>query len=238
MNRRLTPAEMDELLGAYALDAVDADEREQIEEYIEQNPRARAEVTEHREVAAMMSLVGGQAPDGVWDRIADEITTEAGGDRPVPQLRLVPVDEKPKKRKWWPVALGSVAAAAIAVLGLTVVHQGQRIDDLEAATTQDSVVVGAAEAMTDPNARLTSLHNRRRHDHGRGRGATERPGLSRASHDAHPRLRSHVPAAGELSATRSSRSGCSATSRPSPRSTPILGCRRSWSPTRCAVGCR
>jgi hypothetical protein len=156
MNRRLTAAEMDELLGAFALDAVDADEREQIEEYLEQNPRARAEVTEHREVAAMMSLVGGQAPDGVWDRIADEIATDAAAQGPVPQLRLVPVDEKPK-RKWWGVALGSVAAAAIAVLGLTVVHQGQRIDDLEAVTAQDSVVVGAAEAMTDPNARLTSL---------------------------------------------------------------------------------
>ena len=36
-------------------------------------------------------------------------------------------------------------------------HQGQRIDDLEAVTAQDSVVVGAAEAMTDPNARLASL---------------------------------------------------------------------------------
>ncbi len=156
MNRRLTPAEMDELLGAYALDAVDDDEREQIEQYLEQNPRARAEVTEHREVAAMMSLVGGQAPDGLWDRIADEITTDAAGERAVPQLRLMPVDEKPKRR-WWPVALGSVAAAAIAVLGLTVVHQGQRIDDLEASTTADAVVVGAAHAMTDPNARLTTL---------------------------------------------------------------------------------
>ena len=135
MNRRLTPAEMDELLGAYALDAVDADEREQIEQYLEQNPRARAEVTEHREVAAMMSLVGGQAPDGVWDRIADEIATDAAAQGPVPQLRLVPVDEKPK-RTWWGVALGSVAAAAIAVLGLTVVHQGQRIDDLEAVTAR------------------------------------------------------------------------------------------------------
>ncbi len=105
----------------------------------------------------MMSLAGGQAPDGLWDRIADEI----GPDAPigaVPQLRLVPVDEKPKTtRRWWGVALGSVAAAAIAVLGLTVVHQGSRIDDLEAVTSKDAVVVGAAEAMTDPNARLTSL---------------------------------------------------------------------------------
>ena len=156
MNRRLTHAEMDELLGAYALDAVDADEREQIEQYLEENPRARAEVTEHREVAAMMSLAGGQAPDGLWDRIADELGPDPTGT--VPQLRLVPVAEKPKtSRRWWGVALGSVAAAAIAVLGLTVVHQGNRIDNLEAVTSKDAVVVGAAEAMTDPNARLTSL---------------------------------------------------------------------------------
>jgi anti-sigma factor RsiW len=157
MNRRLTPAEMDELLGAYALDAVDADEREQIEEYLEENPRARAEVTEHREVAAMMSLAGGQAPDGLWDRIAGELGPDAS-DGVVPQLRLVPVAEKPKPaRRWWGIALASVAAAAIAILGVTVVHQGHRIDDLEAVTSKDSVVVGAAEAMTDPSARLTSL---------------------------------------------------------------------------------
>ncbi|HTN80564.1 MAG TPA: hypothetical protein VMK16_12875, partial [Acidimicrobiales bacterium] len=156
MNRRLTPAEMDELLGAYALDAVDPDERVQIEHYLDENPRARAEVTEHREVAAMMSLVGGRAPDGLWDRIADELSADAAAHRPTPELRLVPADEKPK-RKWWPAALGAVAAAAIAVLGLTVVHQGPRIDDLEAVASKDSVVVGAAEAMTDPNARLTSL---------------------------------------------------------------------------------
>jgi len=156
MNRRLTPAEMDELLGAYALDAVDLDERVQIEHYLEENPRARAEVTEHREVAAMMSLVGGRAPDGLWDRIADELSADAAAHNPTPQLRLVPADEKPKRR-WWPAALGAVAAAAIVVLGLTVVHQGHRIDDLEAVAAKDSVVVGAAEAMTDPNARLTSL---------------------------------------------------------------------------------
>ena len=80
MDRRLTSTEMDELLGAYALDAVDVDEREQIEDYLEENPRARAEVAEHREVAAMMSLAGGRAPDGVWDRIADTISTGKSPD--------------------------------------------------------------------------------------------------------------------------------------------------------------
>ena len=40
--RRAHP--IDELLGAYALDAVDDDERRQVEEYLRTNPRARAEV--------------------------------------------------------------------------------------------------------------------------------------------------------------------------------------------------
>jgi anti-sigma-K factor RskA len=154
MDRRLTATEMDELLGAYALDAVDADEREQIEDYLEENPRARAEVAEHREVAAMMSLAGGRAPDGVWDRIADTISTEVP-----PALRLAPVVPiESKRRSRWPAVLGSVAAAAIAVLGLTVVRQGQEINDLNEAVAADALAVGAAEAMTDPNARLTALH--------------------------------------------------------------------------------
>ena len=36
--------ELQALLGAYALDAVDADERDQIERYLDTDPRARAEV--------------------------------------------------------------------------------------------------------------------------------------------------------------------------------------------------
>ena len=36
--------ELDELLGAYALDAVDDDERRRVDDYLEVNPRASAEV--------------------------------------------------------------------------------------------------------------------------------------------------------------------------------------------------
>ncbi len=51
-------AELDELLGAYALDAVDADERRRVEDYLAVNPRAAAEVQAHREVATMLAFTG------------------------------------------------------------------------------------------------------------------------------------------------------------------------------------
>ena len=47
----MTPDELDALLGAYALDALDEDERREVEAYLADNPRARAEVETHRAVA-------------------------------------------------------------------------------------------------------------------------------------------------------------------------------------------
>ncbi len=59
MERELTHVEAADLLGAYALDAVEADEREAIERHLQECPRCRAEVADHRTVASFMgSLVG------------------------------------------------------------------------------------------------------------------------------------------------------------------------------------
>jgi anti-sigma factor RsiW len=55
--------ELDELLGAYALDAVSDEERQAIEEYLLVDPRARQEVAEHREVATLLAWTGTAAPD-------------------------------------------------------------------------------------------------------------------------------------------------------------------------------
>lgn len=65
--------EIEELLGAYALDAVDATESEEIEEHLLVCPRCRAEVAAHREVAALLANGGAVAPDGLWNKIASEI---------------------------------------------------------------------------------------------------------------------------------------------------------------------
>jgi anti-sigma-K factor RskA len=113
----VTPEEIEALLGAYALDAVDDDERAEIEEYLAVNPRARAEVDTHREVATLMAFSGATAPEGLWDRISGAMDERA--PEPGPELAKV----LPVRRRRWPtgaVAGAAVAAAAAAAL-ITVV---------------------------------------------------------------------------------------------------------------------
>ena len=65
--------ELDALLGAYALDALDADERHRVESYLAQNEHARNEVDQLRESAAALSLAPVEdttPPAGLWDRIS------------------------------------------------------------------------------------------------------------------------------------------------------------------------
>jgi anti-sigma factor RsiW len=77
VERLSTHAELQELLGAYALDAVDADEAAAIERHLPTCPRCRNELTDHREVAALLGNAGGAAPTGVWDRIVASLEEPA-----------------------------------------------------------------------------------------------------------------------------------------------------------------
>ena len=78
---------MDELLGAYALDAVDGAERVRVEEYLAANPHARAEVARHREIAALLAVGTERPPEGLWDRIAGAL--EEAPPAPGPRLATV-----------------------------------------------------------------------------------------------------------------------------------------------------
>lgn len=73
MSLLLTHQQIEGLLGAFAMDAVDGDEAEAIELHLRECPRCRAEVTEHREVAALLAHTGSPAPEGVWNLILEEL---------------------------------------------------------------------------------------------------------------------------------------------------------------------
>jgi anti-sigma-K factor RskA len=73
MSARFTHHDIQELLGAFALDAVDDDERDLVEEHLADCPRCRAEVEGHRETAALLAHRGERAPEGVWDRITEAL---------------------------------------------------------------------------------------------------------------------------------------------------------------------
>ena len=107
--------ELDELLGAYALDAVDADERRRVDDYLQVSPRAAAEVQAHREVATMLAFTGMDAPDDLWGRISDEIGELA--PPPGPELaKVMSFDDRPTRRRISAVAPWLMSAAAAAVI--------------------------------------------------------------------------------------------------------------------------
>lgn len=160
--------ELDSLLGAYALDAVDDHERVEIEAYLATNPRARAEVAEHREVATMLAFSGAPAPTGVWDRIASALEERA----PAPETVLAPVlslDQRrhpeqrrqvQRRRQGLTLVLGGAAAAAVAavaVLGVKVVDQSNELDRYRKGASNTQLSAAAVEALADPTARKARL---------------------------------------------------------------------------------
>jgi Anti-sigma-K factor rskA len=149
-------AGMDELLGAFALDAVDPDERELIERHLAADPVARAEVDEMRETAAALASLPADdegAPPGLWGRIADAIgapTSESESESPtVVPLRRPPRFSSVPARVFMPIA--AAAAIVIAVLALQVgTRTPNRAGDLAAAYNH-AVDHGASTVALQPD---------------------------------------------------------------------------------------
>ena len=139
--------ELQALLGAYAVDAVDRDEAAQIDAHLTACPRCRAEVAELREVAALLGQSGSDAPDGVWERIAASLSEVP------PPLRLE-VQRPSTRSRVVMVATGAVAAALLVVLGVSVVNLRSHVDDLEHRGTD---VAAAQNAMAAPGSRIARL---------------------------------------------------------------------------------
>ena len=156
-----THEELAELLGAYALDAVDDTdgEREAVRLHLLECARCRAEVEEHREVAALLAHAGEPAPPEVWDRIAAAVEGEAPST-PGPVLLPAPArppTPRPVARRWWarPVpALAAAAVVVIAALGWLAVDANRRLDDLEG---DRGVAAAMADALADPDSTVVDL---------------------------------------------------------------------------------
>jgi hypothetical protein len=140
--RPLAHEEIEELLGAYALHALDPDEADVVERHLEGCPRCRAEVADHREVATLLGHSGGTAPEGLWDRIATQLEEAPPPMRlglPAEASTVVPLASRRRSNRLVAAAMGAAAAVVIAVLGVQVVQQDDRIEDLEAAMEGSSV---------------------------------------------------------------------------------------------------
>ena len=127
--------ELDALLGAYVLDALEPDERALVEDYLDTHPRARAEVDDLRETTAVLAgaPVGDTtAPAELWARIAAEV--EAGDDA---AARADAADELATRRArkvsrpamWIASAVAAAAVVLVALLAAQVVSLNDELDD-------------------------------------------------------------------------------------------------------------
>ena len=170
----LSHPEIEALLGAYALDAVDDDERAAVADHLTTCPKCRAEVDEHREVAGLLAHSGGAAPDGLWDRIAGTLE-----DTP-PPLRLAPLPPPSppptptddaggstvtplRPRRSLPArVVASIAAAAvivIGVLGAQVIRQDRRLDELNVALETRALEQAYTAALQDESSTKAELRS-------------------------------------------------------------------------------
>jgi anti-sigma-K factor RskA len=162
VDRELTRAELDELLPLYALDALDGEEREQVARYVERDDDARAEVESLREAASFLPPRDVRAPASLWTGIEDAL----GGPAPelaAPPLRLVaehePQPSSPSSSRGRKVAALLAAAAIVlaVVLGVQVVRQQDRIDDLAEEMHQGTMEQQAMAARGSPHAHVIAL---------------------------------------------------------------------------------
>ncbi len=138
--------EVQELLGVYALDALDGDELAEIELHLAECPRCRAEVEEYREAAAQLAFTGMEAPAGVWQKI------QAALEEAPPEIalaRVVPF----RPSRWQSLGARLVATAAVVIsliaLGVAVTRSGD--------SAPSSVDAEIASAALDPAARQVHL---------------------------------------------------------------------------------
>jgi anti-sigma factor RsiW len=164
-----------ELLGVYALDAVDLDERSQVEQHLGACPRCRAELDVLRQVAADLAVMDGiegeQPPASVWDRVAAGIADHGVRPASVPAA-VVPIGGRrrtttrtgPHRVAWIGGVAAGAAAAAIAVLAVGLVHSDGQVRQLRSALAgrgPTSAVRAALEARGHRVVDLRSSHGGR-----------------------------------------------------------------------------
>lgn len=145
--------EATELLGAYALDAVEPEEGAALRRHLETCGACREELDGLRGAAAALGEAAVEAPAHLWLQISERLGT------PAPPLQLAPT--RRGARGWWrnPVvaAAAAVIVAAFAVLGWDVSRLDGRVANLQSAVSRAGLRQAADAAALAPGSRLVEL---------------------------------------------------------------------------------
>lgn len=147
-----THEELKELLGVYALNALDADERRQVEEHLSKCRACTQELSDHLETLAAFTDEDETLSADVWQRVSMSLEE-------APPVHVLPQ----ASGRWTPSRFGTALAVAASivflVMGIRLVRQEQRLDSLTTAIGHRGVDDLARVAATDPDATLLSLQS-------------------------------------------------------------------------------
>lgn len=148
--------DMHALAGAYVMNALDDEEREAFEAYMDASPATRAEVGSLREVTALLGTAAAETPpEGLKRSVMAEIDT-VRQERPVVSSLETARAAKgtappaPNARPWLTRAALSVAAVAAVLsigLGSTVIDLSNRLDQIEQRNSEVSTVLVAPDTV-------------------------------------------------------------------------------------------
>jgi anti-sigma factor RsiW len=153
------------LLGAYAIDAVDSAERALVDDHLPRCSECRVEVDRHREVAGLLAVgaepISDEVPPTLWSRIETGIDTDDTTLAPVVRL----ADHRRARRTM--LFAGSAAAILTLVVGFQALRistldselaaADARVDALEQAVATAPYEEMAKLAATNPDATTVSL---------------------------------------------------------------------------------
>jgi anti-sigma-K factor RskA len=170
--------EMDELLGAYALGALDELEQVRVERYLAQSPLARQELARYDHVvhALAEATIEPELPEGAWNRLADVLfDREVDPAVALPPLRLAPegssaaapaaislvapVVELRRPARWPRSAVVAMAAALVVAIGVFGygVRQQQRLSADRSASAEVRLRTAAQHALGDTASKVGTL---------------------------------------------------------------------------------
>ncbi len=144
--------EAHELIAAYALDALDRDDRDRVEALLDSSAEAREELRSFAEVSAALAVgVIGPAPSL---QLRDRILADARAEPP----NVVPFErpQERRTRRTAPILSFAAAAAAVVAVGVGVwgISVAGELDDTRTALDRERDV---SAVLSDPTARTVSL---------------------------------------------------------------------------------
>lgn len=165
MGRELSHAEVADLLGAYALDALEPAELQAVDRHVQGCRACLAEVAEHREVAGLLNPGWGKPPPGLWDKIAAAIEESPPPLDLAPVIAMKPASswarggaDRPRRNLGAGIA-AMVAVAAVAMAGFLAI----RVVDDRSGVDRNTVSAyaelerSANAALADPSAQKVDL---------------------------------------------------------------------------------